>query len=65
MLPRLAADIFRRMTDDEKLEFLRLVGPEELEEWLATLELEGEDVDKALEEARQDIEDGRESEVPL
>ncbi len=65
MLPRLAADLFERMTDDERLEFLRLVGAERLERWLATLELSGEDVDELIEQARRDVAAGRESEVRL
>lgn len=39
MLPELAAALFTRMTDDERLEFLRLVGAECFEQWLARLKL--------------------------
>lgn len=66
LLPRLAADIFCRMTDAEKLQFLRLVGAELLEEWLATLELmDDPEACAALKRAQADIEAGREREVPL
>ena len=66
LLPRLAADLFQRMTDAEKLEFLRLVGAENLEEWLATLEIvDDPEEQEALKRAKADIAAGREREVPL
>lgn len=66
MLPRMAADLFRRMSDEEKLEFLRLVGPEWLEEWLATLEIQDDPgMREALEQAEADKLAGLETEVPL
>lgn len=66
LLPRLAADFFRRMTDEEKLEFLRLVGVEVLEEWLATVELvDDPEVQASLKRAKADVGARRVREVPL
>lgn len=62
----MAADLFARMTSDEKLEFLRLVNPEELESWLATLELTDDpEACKAFERGQADLAAGREREIPL